>query len=198
MVDHIFRRVKILPHPPVSSQTDLTSQHHATSQQDSTAASPDIDGNSENEINGTTSYQDQIVVEASMARSEMDKKLPNKKDTSEELLNDTANVFKEEEIDDQHRQPSEPATTDIAADIATNGDESPNGVLPSAPGNSKTAVTVKSTVDDDQGSDGRSSFGNDRLDESEVETETDLYIKDAILVFRALCKLSKKPVSSEW
>lgn len=31
-----------------------------------------------------------------------------------------------------------------------------------------------------------------------LETEADLYIKDAILVFRALCKLSKKPISSEW
>lgn len=40
----------------------------------------------------------------------------------------------------------------------------------------------------------------DKLDGQSVvtETEADLYIKDAILVFRALCKLSKKPISSEW
>lgn len=42
----------------------------------------------------------------------------------------------------------------------------------------------------------RGSFENDTI--STMETESDLYIKDAILVFRALCKLSKKPISSEW
>ncbi|KAI8338556.1 hypothetical protein BC941DRAFT_423211 [Chlamydoabsidia padenii] len=194
MVDHIFRRVKIIPHHVASSQTDLTSQH-ASSQQSSPSTEV---SNTENESNGTTTFEDQIVVEASMARSEMDKKLPNKKDTSEELLNDTANVFKEEEIDDQYRQSTvETLEQNGSTDIAANNNDDGADSL-SVPGDSKTAVTVKSTVDDDQGSDGRSSFGNDRLDGNEIETEADLYIKDAILVFRALCKLSKKPVSSEW
>ena len=45
----------------------------------------------------------------------------------------------------------------------------------------------------------RGSFENDEIHGTiSEETETDLYIKDSILVFRALCKLSKKPISSEW
>ncbi|CAO3598921.1 unnamed protein product [Absidia cylindrospora] len=204
MVDHIFRRVKILPQA-VTSQTDLTLQH-ASNQGSPSPES--INNKSENETNGTTTYQDQIVVEASMARSEMDKKLPNKKDTSEELLNDTANVFKEEEIDDQSRQHSESAAkvqtpakqqNGSTTDITTDENDTEKADSLSVAGDAKeTTVTDKAKVDDDQASDGRSSFGNDRLDGNEAETEADLYIKDAILVFRALCKLSKKPVSSEW
>lgn len=47
-------------------------------------------------------------------------------------------------------------------------------------------------------SEGRGSFDNDGIQKNESETEADLYIKDAILVFRALCKLSKKSIQSEW
>jgi brefeldin A-inhibited guanine nucleotide-exchange protein len=48
------------------------------------------------------------------------------------------------------------------------------------------------------GSEGRSSFENEGMQNGESETDADLYIKDAILVFRALCKLSKKSIQSEW
>lgn len=44
----------------------------------------------------------------------------------------------------------------------------------------------------------RDSFENDNIQNGEFETEADIYIKDAILVFRALCKLSKKSIQAEW
>lgn len=45
----------------------------------------------------STTYQQQIIVEANMARTEMDHKLPSgkSKDNYEDFLNDTANVFQE-------------------------------------------------------------------------------------------------------
>lgn len=47
-------------------------------------------------------------------------------------------------------------------------------------------------------SEGRGSFDNSDIQNGKGETDADLYIKDAILVFRALCKLSKKSIQSEW
>lgn len=47
-------------------------------------------------------------------------------------------------------------------------------------------------------SEGRGSFEDEGIQNGESETDADLYIKDAILVFRALCKLSKKSIQSEW
>jgi brefeldin A-inhibited guanine nucleotide-exchange protein len=47
-------------------------------------------------------------------------------------------------------------------------------------------------------SEGKGSFENEKFQGDDAETEADLYIKDAILVFRALCKLSKKSIQSEW
>jgi len=46
----------------------------------------------------SAAYQQQIIVEANMARTEMDHKLPSgkSKDNYEDFLNDTANVFREE------------------------------------------------------------------------------------------------------
>lgn len=46
----------------------------------------------------SAAYQQQIIVEANMARTEMDHKLPSgkTKDNYEDFLNDTANVFREE------------------------------------------------------------------------------------------------------
>ncbi|KAI8082976.1 uncharacterized protein BX664DRAFT_284806 [Halteromyces radiatus] len=198
MVDHIFRRVKILPHPIAALTTDITAQQdedQQTQQQEGTAIN-EMDKTT-NDTNGTA-YQDQIVVEASMARSEMEKKLPNKKDTSEELLNDTANVFKEEEIDGRNTLESSMVEKNGLPDTIPSEQDTVKSSPSTDTTHLKTSTKTGADLDDDQVSDGRSSFGNDRLDTAETETEADLYIKDAILVFRALCKLSKKPISSEW
>ncbi|ORX51959.1 Sec7-domain-containing protein [Hesseltinella vesiculosa] len=190
MVDHIFRRVKLHPQPTLKA-TPSTTPDSPTSTADDAKDSPGEqvedgapaadakettagEAKDADKINGSAEaetslppqdddgkYQDQIVVEANMARSELDHKLPNKKDTSEELLNDTADVFKQEDIHDNQAKPAaHPAPVPTK-----NGDDE--------------------------------SF-DDHEEDVVVESEADLYIKDAVLVFRALCKLSKKPISSEW
>jgi brefeldin A-inhibited guanine nucleotide-exchange protein len=59
-----------------------------------TAAAPNAPHETEAD---STTYQQQIIVEANMARTEMDHKLPSgkSKDNYEDFLNDTANVFQE-------------------------------------------------------------------------------------------------------
>ncbi|KAI9301721.1 hypothetical protein BJ944DRAFT_243025 [Cunninghamella echinulata] len=196
MVDHIFRRVKIQPISFATSQTDLAiNGQKPTSDNDDDNNSNKKNGTANGENNGTTSYQDQILVEASMARDEMDKKLPNKKDTSEELLNDTANVFKEEEIDESQQQ--QVNQFDSEKDGGKMDDIKEKESVTSEP-NGAITKTINEKDNDDLNSEGRGSFEHDKLEVGESETEEDLYIKDAILVFRALCKLSKKPISSEW
>lgn len=205
MVDHIFRRVKIQPISFAASQTDLAlGNNNLQKSVDDNSNIKNNDDNKNNgttndENNGTTSYQDQILAEASMARDEMDKKLPHKKDTSEELLNDTANVFKEEEIDESQQQQIDQFDSEKSGHKDKKEDTNENEPLSTPKTNGTTETSTKTTKDnDDINSEGRGSFENDKLDVGESETEEDLYIKDAILVFRALCKLSKKPISSEW
>lgn len=57
---------------------------------------------------------------------------------------------------------------------------------------------MQTNRNDRAASDNRGSFENEGIQKEDSETEADLYIKDAILVFRALCKLSKKSIHSEW
>ncbi|CAO3648932.1 unnamed protein product [Cunninghamella blakesleeana] len=202
MVDHIFRRVKIQPISFATSQTDLALEINNLQKSvddnnnNNKNNNDNKNNNTTNDIsNGTTSYQDQILAEASMARDEMDKKLPHKKDTSEELLNDTANVFKEEEIDESQQQ--QIAQFDSEKDkVGDTHKNEPSSTLET--NGTKESSTKTTKENDDANSEGRGSFENDKLDVGESETEEDLYIKDAILVFRALCKLSKKPISSDW
>ncbi|KAI8065502.1 hypothetical protein BC940DRAFT_304263 [Gongronella butleri] len=190
MVDHIFRRVKSHPQPLPSAASspdaaaspsddkndEIANESAANTQAEGSAATgqgddakPATNGHDDGQ---DEQYQDQIVAEATMAQSELRQKLPNKKDTSEELLNDTAAVFKEEAISNHAK-----AAASAAAATA-------NVAKPTPPPKNKQD-------DDDQ------SFAHEE-DAVVVESEADLYIKDAVLVFRALCKLSKKPISSEW
>ncbi|KAI8145649.1 hypothetical protein BJV82DRAFT_534870 [Fennellomyces sp. T-0311] len=192
MVDHIFRRIKVNS-LPVYTGAQSTTSLNATAMHDEKADSKTA-SNESSEKKGEeedTSYREQIIVEASMARSEMDQKLPSGRanDNSEEFLNDTANVFQEEQVDSakvvEKQQP--------ASEQQNNG---------------KTETEVSEKDGDDAHANGgtegdattsRGSFEHDEIhDTIAEETETDLYIKDSILVFRALCKLSKKPISSEW
>lgn len=192
MVDHIFRRVKTNPNhitavvqeaavvedkaeasnTTLKNDTDEENKEESTEEnaESSTAANAPAVNNApiESEADSAT-YQQQIIVEANMARTEMDHKLPSgkSKDNYEDFLNDTANVFQEE-------KGSETLTVNHQA-------------LTTVPTNETTG-----TADD------RGSFDNDGMQNGESETEADLYIKDAILVFRALCKLSKKSIQSEW
>lgn len=62
-----------------------------------------------------TTFQQQIIVEANMARSEMDQRLPsgNGNNNSQEFLNDTAQVFHEDEV---ASSPSEQGKQETTAD----------------------------------------------------------------------------------
>ncbi|RUP52408.1 hypothetical protein BC936DRAFT_143684 [Jimgerdemannia flammicorona] len=58
------------------------------------------------------------------------------------------------------------------------------------PKNQSDPLTLKSFEN-------RKSFDNATLERMEYDTQADLYVKDAFLVLRALCKLSMKPISME-
>ncbi|GAA5807553.1 hypothetical protein MFLAVUS_000918 [Mucor flavus] len=172
MVDHIFRRVKSHPNHIVENHIievgkpeSINEQEIQDVQEESSTIAPNAPIETEEDSNA---YQQQIIVEANMARTEMDHKLPSgkSKDNYEDFLNDTANVFQEEQ----------------------NGSSSGTNAV-------KIAPTYETTSG---ASDGRGSFDNDDMQNGKEETDADLYIKDAILVFRALCKLSKKSIQSEW
>jgi brefeldin A-inhibited guanine nucleotide-exchange protein len=123
MVDHIFRRVKSNPNVQATPKEDnefiqKEDQTEEKEERETARALKDGDenkdeieeNNTENNNNNTVSnaphetdedsaaYQQQIIVEANMARTEMDHKLPSgkSKDNYEDFLNDTANVFREE------------------------------------------------------------------------------------------------------
>ncbi|CEP17156.1 hypothetical protein [Parasitella parasitica] len=195
MVDHIFRRVKSNPNvqpAPTKDAASIAEEKESTQhtindeEQEDEEDEKDKPAQStqEAEENNTAgasnaphetdedsaAYQQQIIVEANMARTEMDHKLPSgkSKDNYEDFLNDTANVFRDE--------------NNAASSNAANNDH----------------PTAISTYDTTGASEGRGSFENEGIQNGESETEADLYIKDAILVFRALCKLSKKSIQSEW
>lgn len=106
MVDHIFRRVKLNPNIYQATPTEEQVQEEAV------ATEPvEVDDTTEENTPNTNvsnapletdeesnAYQQQIIVEANMARTEMGHKLPSgkSKDNYEDFLNDTANVFQEE------------------------------------------------------------------------------------------------------
>ncbi|KAI8372400.1 hypothetical protein BD560DRAFT_394838 [Blakeslea trispora] len=198
MVDHIFRRVKsnpnIIPEQvgpddqehqqreeqldenkeqeqgDQSEQEPMSEEEHNVNSEDAqptaveNEATPTTIDASENAEGKTTTYQQQIIAEANMARTEMNHKLPSgrNKDNYQDFLNDTANVFQENQEASSNNNLDENAAT-------------------------------RSVLDD------RGSFEDERIQNSNgAETDADLYIKDAILVFRALCKLSKKSIQSEW
>ncbi|OBZ89970.1 Protein transport protein sec72 [Choanephora cucurbitarum] len=204
MVDHIFRRVKsnpnVIPEKVETEQADAEPQEYSESKEQKsredneqeqgeqseqgsineeeqnvnteetqqTEAENEVvssTNNASEETEGeTTTYQQQIIAEANMAQTEMNHKLPSgrNKDNYQDFLNDTANVFQENQENN--------------GTIASHGDTQPQSA-----------------------SDDRGSFEDERIQNgSGFETEADLYIKDAILVFRALCKLSKKSIQSEW
>ncbi|KAI9469661.1 MAG: hypothetical protein EXX96DRAFT_654121 [Benjaminiella poitrasii] len=205
MVDHIFRRVKSNPNvqatpkddeeKTVQQKDDLQmaddgqevaqdetgneetieveaekkTEEQATIENDDTTTTNITVTNAPHETEAeSATYQQQIIVEANMARTEMNHKLPagKSKDNYEDFLNDTANVFQEEN--------SKSSTSN------------------------RNNLTIVPTNETSGISEGRDSFENEGIQEGESETEADLYIKDAILVFRALCKLSKKSIQSEW
>lgn len=89
MVDHIFRRIRVGTPPSTKSSSSLATPQQTPHPSDEKSTPVQEEG---------ASFQDQIIVEANMARSEMGSKLPSGKasDNSEEFLNDTANVFNEE------------------------------------------------------------------------------------------------------
>ncbi|KAG0187847.1 guanine nucleotide exchange protein for ADP-robosylation factor [Apophysomyces sp. BC1034] len=194
MVDHVFRRISIQPQNASRSTTSLndglsnssTSKTQATSVEE-TAKQEGMEKEEDKEEDDDE-YQQQIIVEANMARSEMDQKLPSGKaqDNSEDFLNDTATMFQNENIS-------------IAEDGKKMG-ESNAQAEPQIRGR-YSGLSKEATAGDSEGdtlSEGRQSFDNSDMRATSYETEADLYIKDAILVFRALCKLSKKQISSEW
>jgi brefeldin A-inhibited guanine nucleotide-exchange protein len=125
MVDHIFRRVKSNPNhivdavqeTPVAEVTETSNTDSVNENEvDEIKDKEDQEGDTEiSAVNGvapnapieteaeSNTYQQQIIVEANMARTEMDHKLPSgrSKDNYEDFLNDTANVFQEEQQQQQ-------------------------------------------------------------------------------------------------
>lgn len=113
MVDHIFRRVKSNPNHIVSVQETAAIEEIKPESIHEKEEEHVVEGEDMSTINNTVSnapieseedaaaYQQQIIVEANMARTEMDHKLPGgrSKDNYEDFLNDTANVFQEEQQD---------------------------------------------------------------------------------------------------
>ncbi|KAG1642506.1 hypothetical protein G6F44_004767 [Rhizopus delemar] len=185
MVDHIFRRVKLNPNvPPKQEEQQQQQQQQQEEQQQQEVkenGTGEVEENSENVQMETEDYQQQIIVEANMARTEMNHKLPsgkNSKDNYQDILKDTANMFQEEEENAVNA-----GTSDMAADRNDHSQNSTPTIL---------------NHDEQAASDNRGSFENEGIQKEDSETEADLYIKDAILVFRALCKLSKKSIHSEW
>lgn len=121
MVDHIFRRVKSNPNVHVAPKekdaesihssesapqaaheqepaTNDDSQTDESKDETEAAASSTVTNAPHETDEDSAAYQQQIIVEANMARTEMDHKLPSgrSKDNYEDFLNDTANVFREE------------------------------------------------------------------------------------------------------
>ncbi|KAI8381215.1 uncharacterized protein BYT42DRAFT_613016 [Radiomyces spectabilis] len=210
MVDHIFRRIKIYPlqssHASRSSSSlnNLSATPTSTTNLSTAVTSPSENGGHSSSTGNSADpsaleveaddYQQQMITEASIARSEIDKRLPvgRVKNNSEDFLNDTANVFQDEAVgettsaaaQDTRTQPvnptSEPSTDDHSP--ATDADRD----------------TATPDVNAPEPSESQSSFENERVQVTDAETEADYYIKDAILVFRALCRLSKKANASEW
>lgn len=72
---------------------DETEEHNAENNNNNTVSNAPHETDED-----SAAYQQQIIVEANMARTEMDHKLPSgkSKDNYEDFLNDTANVFREE------------------------------------------------------------------------------------------------------
>jgi brefeldin A-inhibited guanine nucleotide-exchange protein len=111
MVDHIFRRVKLNPNarqPTPAEATaenevvtaepvDVVQENSSTLNEENTPNTnvPNAPLETDEESNA---YQQQIIVEANMARTEMDHRLPSgrSRDNYEDFLNDTANVFQEQ------------------------------------------------------------------------------------------------------
>ncbi|KAI9492851.1 hypothetical protein BDB00DRAFT_826694 [Zychaea mexicana] len=207
MVDHIFRRIKVNSLPVYTGTAVSTTSLNDVSPRnvENTAAAKSTSNDTvekigqQQEEEEDTSFQQQIIVEASMARSEMARKLPSGKanDNSEEFLNDTANVFQEEHVESgvltEKSLPQPPQNADEKQGNETAAME----VEASEKIDEENSVTANGG--DCDATTSRGSFENEGVHvATSVETETDLYIKDSILVFRALCKLSKKPISSEW
>lgn len=103
MVDHIFRRVKVHPNvktvPAEENKTEIKEEDKESikenEEENPTAGASNAPHETEAD---SVAYQQQIIVEANMARTEMNHKLPSgkSKDNYEDFLNDTANVFQEE------------------------------------------------------------------------------------------------------
>ncbi|CEI86105.1 hypothetical protein RMCBS344292_00550 [Rhizopus microsporus] len=186
MVYHIFRRVKRYPNeiPRQEEENELKEQQEQQQQQEEEQEQQQQqqqNGNKgeENLQNGAEDYQQQIIVEANMARTEMNQKAPSgkSKDNYQDILNDTANMFQEETKDSL-------VINNTSNAVAISG-TSHNG-------------SEKAELNHNEPNENRDSFENDNIQNGEFETEADIYIKDAILVFRALCKLSKKSIQAEW
>lgn len=107
MVYHIFRRVKRYPNeiPRQEEENELKEQQEQQQQQEEEQEQQQQQQNGnkgeENLQNGAEDYQQQIIVEANMARTEMNQKAPSgkSKDNYQDILNDTANMFQEETKD---------------------------------------------------------------------------------------------------
>lgn len=120
MVDHIFRRIKVNPTAPsttsVNEMSPTEEKHQPSKNQEQPANQQEPHD---------TSFQEQIIVEANIARSEMDRKLPaGKASDNSEFLNDTANVFQDEEVSTQGNSTSNlPSEAPKHDDVSTTPSE---------------------------------------------------------------------------
>ncbi|KAI7868634.1 hypothetical protein BDF14DRAFT_1995182 [Spinellus fusiger] len=221
MIDHIFRRIQIRPHSRGTEAEGQENGFKGLSVEDTSEA---VVINALPEASDI-SYQQQIIVEANMACVEMDQKLPSgrQKDNSEDFLNDTATIFEDEIVEESKKveaiikqessaknirnsieastsDSAEASTEDTLENHTDNGVEAPIEMTQES--NTEALATEDIHRDEDKESlkesEQESDFEGERINPLTAENIADLYIKDAILVFRALCKLSKKQIASEW
>ncbi|GAB5586409.1 guanine nucleotide exchange protein for ADP-robosylation factor [Umbelopsis nana] len=215
MVHQVFGRVNTDAAPP-SLNTNLSTSNLTTNGQPNGAASDDdteateaensaqaAQGEDEHTRGGDSeaekelkrqSLQDQIIAEAALARRETlnvaDSKSPA------DILGDTEQVFEDESVPEalagssvQTREqvaPSDPVPTqeDHQAD-EKEGENTPAIDNPEAEDEADTV----------QNGEQRTSF--EAESRAGYNSQDDLFAKDAFLVFRALCNLSMKPITTE-
>ncbi|KAJ2963214.1 hypothetical protein NQZ79_g1686 [Umbelopsis isabellina] len=222
MVQHVFSRVNTEAPPPPSAI--IVSTPNPTADQDEEGNTPAIDGNTENgtaesakAVNGDDTYKkaddgeanedeihlqslkDEIIAEAAQARLETASGTDNSKSPAE-ILGDTEQVFEDHSV---------PEALAVSSVQATEGDASkvPTSQVPEhnlEPSDGKHAETeaevpnVKNEASNEQEQKESMTLPSFEPESKPIyNSQDDLYAKDAFLVFRALCNLSMKPITTD-
>ncbi|KAI8581481.1 hypothetical protein K450DRAFT_231499 [Umbelopsis ramanniana AG] len=209
MVNQVFGRVNTDVQPPSSISSNghvhaVSADEETSISENEPSAQPDEGKEKQPSLEATEaekeslrqSLQDEIIAEAAMARREAING-PDSKSTAD-ILGDTELVFEDESVPEAlsgasiQPPPEEPNTS-----VNTQDDKKPEEK------NGEDAQDVEQKDDDDdedkveqpQTGESRTSYGPDS--KSGYNSQNDLFAKDAFLVFRALCNLSMKPITTD-